>query len=70
MGDYAPSRVDQKLHAHEKEATCVAFNNSGNLLATGGADSLLKIWDINRYCEVTPIKVFSKPLSAIAFAKD
>lgn len=47
-GDSTPNRVDQKLHAHEKEATCVKFNVNGSLLATGGADSLVKIWDVNR----------------------
>lgn len=47
-GDYVPSRVEHKFHAHEKEATCVKYNSSGSLLATGGADAIIKIWDINR----------------------
>jgi WD40 repeat protein len=46
-----PSRVEYKLFAHEKEATCVTFNSTGNLLLTGGGDSLIKIWDLHRACE-------------------
>ena len=59
MNDYAyfstdviPSTVSQKFLAHEKEATCLAFNLSGNNLATGGGDALVKIWDINKQCEL------------------
>ncbi len=34
------------LEAHSgKEATCVRFNSQGTMLATGGADSVIKIWD-------------------------
>ncbi len=69
-GDSVPRRVDHKFKAHEKEATCLTFNYSGTLLATGGADNLIKIWDINRGCESVPIKSFNKPISCIAFAKD
>eukprot|EP00347_Sterkiella_histriomuscorum_P010061 403338836 len=65
-----PSSVEFKFHAHEKEGTCVKFNNSGNLLASGGADSVIKIWDLNRQCESTPIKSFQKPISCMSFARD
>lgn len=46
-----PSHVVQKYHAHKKEATCLAFNLSGNYLATGGGDSLIKIWDVQKNVE-------------------
>lgn len=69
-GDCIPNRVDHKFKAHDKEATCLAFNYSGSLLATGGADACIKIWDISRGCECNPIKSFTRPISCIAFAKD
>jgi len=40
--------VESRLKAHEKEATCMMFNYSGDLLASGGGDSIVKIWDLNR----------------------
>ena len=46
-----PSYVSAKHFAHEKGATCLAFNQMGNLLATGGGDAVIKIWDINKGTE-------------------
>ena len=34
------------LKPHETPVTIVAVNNTGTLIATGGADSLVKVWDI------------------------
>ncbi len=42
-----PSKVEHKLPAHKKEATCLAYNSLGDTLVTGGADSLVKIWNPN-----------------------
>ena len=46
--EMVPNGVEYKFKAHDKEATCMHFNHSGSLLATGGGDSIIKIWDINR----------------------
>ena len=68
--DSIPNRVDHKIKAHEREATSLAFNFSGSLLATGGADSVIKIWDMSRGCESVSLKGFSKPISCLSFARD
>lgn len=71
FGDYAPSRVDHKVHAHEKEITALSISPSGNFAATGGADSLIKVWDINRGCVEPSIhKIFTKAVTSIQFSPD
>ena len=54
------------------EATCLKFNMNGTLLGTGGADSMVKIWDLQYgglgEC-VDQVKLFgSKPVSCLAFS--
>lgn len=39
----APVRVVPDAHLHE--ITCVAVNHAGTLIATGGADCAVKLWD-------------------------
>jgi WD40 repeat protein len=42
------------------------------MLATGGADSVVKIWDCNQNTStfdcLDTVKIFSKPISAVAFS--
>jgi WD40 repeat protein len=38
-----PVRVVPDAHLHE--ITCVAINRAGTLIATGGADCAVKLWD-------------------------
>jgi WD40 repeat protein len=68
--DVVPSHVTQKYFAHEKEATCLAFSLGGNLLATGGGDGLIKIWDVNKECETQMLKAFNRALTCVAFSYD
>lgn len=42
------SSLLRTLKPHETPVTIVAVNNTGTLIATGGADSLVKVWDIRR----------------------
>lgn len=42
---------DTPLHtvtAHSKEAICVEFDTRGTMLATGGGDGLIKLWDFEK----------------------
>lgn len=39
----APIRVARDAHRHE--ATCVAVTGSGQLVASGGADCAVRLWD-------------------------
>lgn len=43
----------------------------GNYVATGGGDSLIKIWDLNKAAtESLTLKAFNRPISSLAFAYD
>jgi WD40 repeat protein len=40
----APVRTTPNAHVHE--ATCVAINRRGSVVATGAADCTVKLWDL------------------------
>jgi autophagy-related protein 16 len=40
-----PSRARKEFTAHQGEANCVAFAQSGTKFCTGGADMRIKVWD-------------------------
>jgi WD40 repeat protein len=64
-----PTRPEHKIFAHEKGVLCVAFNNTGNIVATGGGDNCVKIWDTEHGSEIYSINnAFSKSVNAIAFS--
>jgi len=41
-----PNRFITKFPAHQEEFTAMVFNPSGDVLATAGADKLVKLWNI------------------------
>lgn len=43
-------RLVAKLDGHKGPINCVAFNNSGSLLASGGDDETVQVWDM-RYLQ-------------------
>ena len=68
--DIRPSGVGVKhLQVHSgAEATCLRFNGLGTYLATGGGDSVVKIWDANNGECVDTLRIHSKPVSALALS--
>lgn len=42
-----PSRTERKIAAHKRECSCLAFNPIGDVIATGGGDNLVKLWNAN-----------------------
>ncbi len=77
MGGYdsgnVPSRVDITHQAHENESLCLSVNYNGSLLATGGGDHKIKVWEmINNpaFPDANTIKCFSRPVSCLAFAQE
>jgi len=43
-----PNKVHSKFEAHEGEVNALTFDTSGHLLATGGGDRKIKLWDLNQ----------------------
>jgi len=43
-----PNKVHTKFEAHEGEVNALKFDPSGHLLATGGGDRKIKLWDLNQ----------------------
>lgn len=65
-----PSKTLFKIAAHKKEATCLAFNLLGDACATGGGDSLVKVWNMNTGKEIQTLRGFNKPITDVAFSVD
>ncbi|KAF2070613.1 hypothetical protein CYY_008070 [Polysphondylium violaceum] len=40
-----PSKARKRWIGHNSEIYCISFNSVGNLMATGGGDKCVKIWD-------------------------
>ncbi|XP_046853261.1 autophagy-related protein 16-1-like isoform X2 [Xenia sp. Carnegie-2017] len=47
-----PSVPLHKVNAHDGEVNTVGFSPNGQFFATGGSDKLVKLWKIDKTCEV------------------
>lgn len=65
-----PSKTEFKIAAHKREATCVCFNPLGDVVVTGGGDSLIKIWNSHNGKEVQTLRDFAKPITDVAVSVD
>lgn len=67
--DMLPSEPINKLKSHEKGVSCVAFSQQGSMLATGGGDCMVKLWEaaVSSGNDFKSIKVNNSPISCIAF---
>jgi WD40 repeat protein len=54
---------------HEKDITCVALSQDGKLLASGGMDSTIKLWERGKDKESHTLKA-EYPIVSMAFSKD
>ena len=53
--------------AHAGGADALAFSPDGRLLASGGRDSAIRIWDVDAAREVMALKAHRRPVLALDF---
>lgn len=58
------------LTGHSNTVMCAAFSPDGRLLATGGLDGAVKIWDVASRTNLTTLRVTSNEVWCVAFTPD
>jgi WD40 repeat protein len=65
-----PSKTERKIAAHTGAATCLCYNASGNIIVSGGADSLVKVWNPMNGMEVATLRGMNKPITDVTISVD
>lgn len=68
--DSLPTTVKVKMMAHSEACTCMAFNPTGDTLATGGDDKCVKLWNTKKMTEMATLRSKSHSICAVAFSPD
>lgn len=58
------------LPCHSSSCYCMALSRSGKLLATGGADASVGIWDLAHVAPLRSVVRMDQPVRSIAFSAD
>src|SRR5437764_76221 len=58
------------LKGHEDVVSSVAFNNDGSLLASGGWEKTIKLWDVKTGQEKATLKGHTEHVYSVAFSPD
>lgn len=58
------------LPGHEEKVTAVAYQRRGPLLASGGADGVVALWDPSRSERVLGVATVGDPVTALAWSPD
>ena len=66
----APPQVLPSLKGHESEIGALQFSPSGKLLASGGKNGLVKLWDLDHNVLKYDLKSHAMPIHALAFSED
>jgi WD40 repeat protein len=65
-----PGRPVAMLPGHKADVLCLAFSPDGNLLASGGQDNTIRLWEMATKREVTTLWGHEGPVNAVAFSPD
>ena len=60
----------KKLSGHRAQVRAVAFDLDGQVLASGGADGLVKLWDVASGCELASFQAHGGDVTGVAFTSD
>ncbi len=58
------------LHGHNSYVYCCTFSPSGSLLASGGFDDSLKVWDVRKGRPFLEIAAHGDPVTSVSFSDD
>ncbi len=68
--DAESGKLLQTLRGHKDAVTCLAFSPDGKWLATGGADTAVKIWSLADSRELAAYHGHTGQVTTVAFASD
>ncbi|GAA5905794.1 hypothetical protein JCM8208_000901 [Rhodotorula glutinis] len=58
------------LHGHLTAVFCVAWSPRGDLVASGGVDETVRVWDVQKGRCMRVLPAHSEPVSAVQFSRD
>ncbi len=70
LGLYWWSSRPTRLRGHRKTIYCLAYSPDGSLLASGGSDDALRVWDVKGRRVLWAVTDFSYTVTAVAFSPD
>ncbi|XP_044538721.1 THO complex subunit 3-like [Gracilinanus agilis] len=67
---YPELKPVQSLNAHPSNCICIEFDPTGTYFATGSADSLVSLWDLNEMVCVRCLSRLDWPVRTLSFSHD
>jgi autophagy-related protein 16 len=65
-----PTKKSRVLKAHRGSCTSIAYSPKGTMLASGGADSIVRIWDSRNFTACATLKGSRGGIMKVAFSPD
>jgi len=66
--EVATGKVQHSLEGHSNSASAIAYTPDGKVLATGGSDEKIKLWDLASGSEITTLEATHGAVDALAFS--
>ncbi len=71
MGGTPEARPSAQLQGHDGAVQSIAFARDGSILASAGADTTVRLWDLEREEEIgEPLAGHEESVTSVAFSPD